>query len=133
MKPHDHYPASLQSRNGPDGLFWLLAGVFLILLITGAVCRLPVLLIIDFAIGGAAIFRLLSRDIPARKREDRLFLALITARHLHAALRKRRQKKRGEFFTSCPACGAKLKIKRTKGDFAVTCPRCQTRFRLHIR
>lgn len=134
MPKDEHlYDEKLRGRNGPDGLFFFLCGVFLLLFLLGVLLRNAVLLLCDFPIAAWLIFRLLSRNLPARKRENRIFFAVISCRHLRRALRARQRKKRGEFFSTCPACGARLKIRRRKGDFLVTCPRCQTRFRLHIR
>lgn len=133
QKDGQRYEEKLCGRNGPDGFFFFLGGLFLLVLLLGILFRNLILLLCDFPIGGLLLFRLLSRNLPARKRENRIFLSIVTLKPLRLAIAARQRKKRGEFFSTCPACGAKLKIRRQKGAFLVTCPRCNTKFHLHIR
>ena len=76
-----------------------------------------------------AFFRMYSRNIPARRRENDRFLTIT------APIRSRVRKSKNAFrdrkthrFFACPACRNTLRVPRGRGKIQITCPRCGERF-----
>lgn len=68
------------------------------------------------------IFRMLSRNIVKRRRENDKFCGFFK-------LRKSKFKDRKtHVYRKCPSCKAILRLPRAKGKHAVVCPRCKHRF-----
>ena len=74
-------------------------------------------------------YRMLSRDIQKRYRENEKYLAAT------AKLRQRfnREKsmmnqRKTHHIYSCPGCGQKIRIPRGKGKIEIECPKCHTKF-----
>lgn len=82
---------------------WLLIGLFLQLL--------------SYAAFGWMVFRALSRNIPARQRENRMldqYLCRLTDR-------KNR-------YYRCPQCRQTVRVPRGKGKICIKCPKCGEKF-----
>lgn len=81
------------------------------------------------------LFRLLSRNLPARQGEARRFqFFLQRTSQSRGRLRQTWPRlKNGEWwrehrqykFVRCPYCSARLRLPRGKGKLVITCPRCQ--------
>jgi len=75
------------------------------------------------------LFRMYSRNIPARRRENDRFLTITAP--IRSRLRKIknafRDRKTHRFF-ACPACRNTLRVPRKRGKIQITCPRCGERF-----
>ena len=85
--------------------------------------------IISYALLVLAIFRMLSRNITARRKENDAFI-----RHwwplkikLKRAWVNRKQRKTHKFI-KCPGCGNTLRVPKGKGNLQITCPKCGERF-----
>ena len=80
-----------------------------------------------------AIFRSLSRNIAARRRENDTYLRV--KRRLFG--RKPRSKlppdTADHVFRACTHCRAVLRLPRERGKHTVKCPRCQKRFRVRVK
>ena len=82
-----------------------------------------------------AIFRCMSRNIPARRRENERYLAM------KARFRsKNKPASKASFmdtaqhiFRQCPYCKATLRLPRQKGKHIVKCPRCSKSFTVKVR
>ena len=78
---------------------------------------------------GWAVFRMLSRNIAARQRENRAFVgffARITG--WFSKKRRRMQDKKTHRFFACPQCKQTVRVPKGKGKIEITCPRCHTTF-----
>ena len=73
-----------------------------------------------------ALYRLFSRNVPQRQRENERFLELLKQ---PGAARERRRKKaadRGALVrVECEECGQGLSVPKGKGTIRVVCPKCQ--------
>lgn len=80
-----------------------------------------------------AIFRILSRNVDARRRENvewvkRWSPVEIKMRRKYSSM-KERQEGRGEYkFFTCEKCGQTMKVPKGKGKIRVTCPKCRAEF-----
>ena len=75
------------------------------------------------------LFRMLSRNIGARRREEVYFLNL--GSRIQTNLRGRYQRyqlRKTHKFFRCTGCGNWLRVPRGKGKIQITCPRCGQRF-----
>lgn len=75
------------------------------------------------------IFRLFSKNISARRRENELFLSVLRKIKSPFTLFKNRIKDRKtHIYRKCPHCKAVLRLPKKKGKNSVICPRCRERF-----
>ncbi len=116
----------------PDFLFAFLLFALASLLILGAVFKSIWLLLIGILIAVYLFFRIFSRNLPARIRENEIFCHIFFALPRAIGRLFRRPDKK-HVHAHCPSCGATLRLEKKKGDFTVTCPRCGARFPIHIR
>lgn len=80
-----------------------------------------------------SVFRMLSRNIVARSRENRRFLSIKNGFKKFFWLRKQMWKDRKtHVYKKCPHCKSVLRLPRRKGDHGVTCPKCKKVFRVKI-
>ena len=76
-----------------------------------------------------ALFRILSRNLPARQRENARFVTALPRLRSRLTAWRERQKHRKDYkFYRCAGCGNWLRVPRGKGRIQITCPRCGHRF-----
>ncbi len=119
-------------RNGPDALFFFLLLLSLLAALFGAIFWKIGLLALAIFLMALSLYRLLSRNLPRRHRENRLFLSVITCSHLRRAIREKKEKNNPYLYCTCPSCSSRLRLARKSGDFTVTCAACKYRFSIHI-
>ena len=122
----------LPGRNGPDALFFCMLFLALVLALLGALLFEIPLLAASLLLMGLCLFRLLSRTLPRRHRENRIFLSLVTLSRLRRAIAERKEKNNPYLYCTCPSCGSRLRLAKQSGDFTVTCAACKYRFSIHI-
>ena len=85
--------------------------------------------LLALALFGYTIFRVLSRNVAKRQRENYWLIRTFgDLRAKYADHRARHaQSKQYKFFT-CPSCKNRLRVPRGKGKVQITCPRCGQRF-----
>lgn len=77
----------------------------------------PILYLLMLALLGFGIFRMLSRNIYARQKENRKF------RQLWSCLTDRKNR-----YFRCPKCKQTVRVPRKRGKINITCPKCGNRF-----
>lgn len=77
----------------------------------------PLLYFLMLALLGFGIFRMLSRNIYARQKENRKF------RQLWTCLKDRKNR-----YFHCPKCKQMVRVPRGRGKINITCPKCGERF-----
>ena len=77
----------------------------------------PILYLLMLALLGFGIFRMLSRNIYARQKENRKF------RQLWTCLTDRKNR-----YFRCPRCKQTVRVPRKRGKINITCPKCGERF-----
>ena len=112
----------MMGRYGSDQLNLALLGLSILMMVLGAVlgmwfrwaqvfnylCYVPLVW---------CIFRLYSRNIAARRRENQAFLGFFQW------LRDREHR-----YFHCPKCGQMVRVPRGRGRINIRCPRCSERF-----
>lgn len=119
----------MQGRYGVDdlGQFLMLSSV-LMLLVSLFDSNLILMLVGCFLLV-YAYFRVFSRNLTARRRENMGFLSAkesfrfkMQTWKLHRSMRKTHK------YYKCKKCGQKLRVPKGKGKIEVTCPRCGEKF-----
>ena len=83
--------------------------------------RLPLvdlaLTFLSYVLMGWAIFRMLSRNIYKRYRENRKYLQFVE-----------QLKDRDHRYFDCPRCHQPVRVPKGKGKIEITCPKCKEKF-----
>ena len=141
MRPPFRYRLArfFMGRNGPDTLYYILFALSLVFLILSSVffenlvCRVlfPALYLLTV---GYAIFRLFSRNLVKRQRENaavRRFFGILLRPFRRTYFRIRDRKT--HVFRKCPHCNATLRLARVPGEHIVRCPACHERFPVKVK
>ena len=106
----------MYGRYGADqlGMALLVGGMVLMLL--GTFLWQPAV-ILAYVVLFYYIFRVYSKNIPQRRKENAWFLRLT------APVRDRQHR-----YYRCPGCRQSVRVPRGKGRIAITCPKCRRRF-----
>lgn len=107
----------MYGRYGSDKLSAFLLIVGLVLCLVSSFSRLYFLGYLAYLPLIWAIFRMYSRNIYARQRENQKFLQIFVR------LRDRRNR-----YFSCPRCHQAVRVPRGKGRIVIRCPSCGERF-----
>lgn len=88
-----------------------------------------VLIGIETALYFYLIFRLFSRNIYARQKENRAFLGFFGKLRSHFKLQRDRIKDfKTHRYKKCPKCRVVLRLPAKRGRHTVVCPKCSERF-----
>lgn len=128
MKKRSFLPSHFQ----PDALFWTLAGIFVSLTVWGGIFSSLVLLLAAVLFAALTVFRFFSGNYPARQKENRVFLRVVTA-PVRGVMWLAEKCDRRHYRFRCPGCSAALRAPRKKGTHTVTCPECGMKIPLDIR
>ncbi len=117
-------------RRGSDQLGLALVITSLVLSLLASVFRLGILSLLSTGIWFYALFRMFSKNIPARDRENRWFMSKYTPVMIGARQARARFKNRKIYlYYHCPNCRAWLKLPRNIGEKTVTCGKCGAIFK----
>ena len=89
--------------------------------------------VLSLSVVGYFLFRMFSKNIPARKAENDAFCMFFRAIGSFFRYNFRRIKNIGKArYRKCPKCSAKLRLPINRGNHSVVCPRCKERFEVRI-
>ena len=128
----------LQGRYGRDSVTYLLIGLAVLFMILSWFPKLWYFYFISLAMLALSILRSLSRNFPARERENRAFLKIVDwfKKVFHeissfVSTRKRMWRERNTHsYYRCPKCGVYVRVpKPPKGKkIQITCSHCYNQF-----
>lgn len=113
---------------GADSLGKALMWSYLILLFLGALLGLPILMYPALLIFVYYMYRVFSRNITARQKENTAFVRCWSK----LALPFKRIKDKEHVYRRCPHCRATVRLPKKKGKHTVCCPACHTDFGVKI-
>lgn len=121
----------MYGRNGADQLGLALIWAAIILDIVGMLLKKSALLsgiisIITTAMVLLAVYRVFSRNLEKRRRENARFLEKIwwPIKRRFSSGRQQRMDKEHKYFT-CPGCKTVCRVPVGKGRIVITCPKCR--------
>lgn len=113
-------------RYGTDQLSMAMLALFLISLVCSGFITSPVWSIAELVLIVVMYFRIFSRNIPKRTKENESFMKLWRPAQKWFKVRRNRFKSRKEYrYYKCPSCKNTLKVPRGKGEITITCPVCK--------
>ncbi len=119
-------------RNGPDALSMASSLTACLLLVVSMLLggtASSVLWLLALVVLGWSYFRILSRNVTRRQRENQRFLSGIAPlTRWFRRLRTRRRQKNLYCFFRCPQCGTVLRVPKGKGHLRITCKSCHHTF-----
>ena len=117
----DHFRNFMMGRYGQDQLGTAMFAVgfaFTILgMVFGRYTWSMTFSIISWILLLWCIFRMYSKNISARSRENKWFLGIFSA-----------AKDRQHCYFRCPGCRQKVRVPRGRGKISITCPKCCNKF-----
>lgn len=123
----------MQGRYGIDNLFFVLFALAAVLSLVNSFARWWLLQIIVDVILIYAFYRVLSRNIDARRRENRFFDNLKSKMQARRNLYRQRKADWNHVYKKCPQCKAVLRLPRRKGKHSTVCPKCNKEFKVTVR
>ncbi len=138
MRLRDKIARFFWGRNGVDGLYYGLFGLFIILWMLQLIFRdsaslAAVFGLLSTVVIAVMIFRSLSRNIAARRRENQVFMSFFVRIKNFFVLMKNKIRDRRDFvYKKCPSCKATLRLPKKKGEHTVRCPKCGNRFGVKV-
>lgn len=118
-----------RGRNGADELSSACTNVAVLLVVIDLFAHTTVLSVIALVMLGYSWFRITSKDVMARGRENSRVMSAAgpVVAFLANPVAYVREVKDYVHLT-CPSCGQRVRIPRGKGKVRITCPKCHTRF-----
>lgn len=119
----------MMGRYGTDTLNRHLIVLWLVLAIVNAFLHSLVVYIGELILCFATFFRMLSKNVVKRQRENASYYRLMqkwkrSFRHIAVRFRERKTTR----FFKCPSCSAPIRMPRKVGRFNIRCQKCGTTF-----
>ena len=124
----------LYGRYGMDELYQFNMVVYLILFVINMFLNSMILFLIEMFIISITFYRLFSKNIKQRKRENQFYLDIKNSIKKSLDLVGRRWKDRNtHMYKKCIHCKTTLRLPLKKGLHTVKCPNCKKRFEVKCR
>lgn len=130
----------MYGRYGIDQLYKALFCIYLIIMLLGIILGrtvdmkiYSVVSVIDLAIIVYTFYRVFSKKIDKRRKENEKWLSLINSIKKRFRISKDRWKfRKTHIFRKCPCCKSVLRLKKIKGSHNVSCPNCKNNFKIKV-
>ena len=123
----------MAGRYGIDKLFYVLLGLSIVLAFVNCFIHSYIIQILVYGTEVYAVFRVLSRNIAARSKENRAIMGWLER------IRKKAEQKRAQkadtlhIYKKCPKCHATLRLPHRVGKHKVVCPKCNFEFEVKVK
>ncbi len=118
----------MYGRYGSDQLNICLVVSYLVLYFLSAIFRSQIFHMLSLAVVGVCLFRTLSRNYPARRKENAQFLKIAGPALSWLRTKRCMMKDHDHRYFRCPKCGQQLRVPKGKGNITVSCRSCGNRF-----
>ena len=120
-------------RYGPDQLGNFMMWTYIILLVINIFTQSLLIYTAALILMFLTFFRMFSRNISARNKENLKFFAIKKKFTSFFKLQSDRTRDmRTKVYKKCPSCKAIVRLPRKSGKHAVVCPSCRNRFSVKI-
>lgn len=123
----------MSGRYGTDDLTYALLILGALLSFINIIIRSVILQLLVYAVIIYAVFRVLSRNLEARRKENRFFNEKINIFKNKIELYKSRKNDKFHVYKKCPFCKAVLRLPHRVGKHTTVCPRCNKEFKVNVR
>lgn len=124
----------LYGRYGMDELYQFNMVVYLVLFVFNIFFNSMILFWIEMIIIVFSFYRLFSKNIKQRKKENQVYLNIKNSIKKYFELLKRKWKDRNtHMYKKCIHCKTVLRLPLKKGTHTVKCPNCKKRFEVKCR
>lgn len=117
----------MAGRYGNDECNRFLLVIGLVLLVVAQLIDVEALAIIPMAILGLVYFRMLSRNVYARRAENQKFMVFWRPYGQKLSGVRARHADRTHRYFKCKTCKRTLRVPRGKGKIEITCPHCRVK------
>lgn len=120
-------------RNGFDALSQVVYFLGLVLFVVQWFVKTPILYYLSWGCLIYGLFRVFSKNIAARQKENQAFLGLFAGLGRRWNLLKRQWKDRKTHrYFSCPSCHQTVRVPKHPGKVKIHCPRCGNSFEVRM-
>lgn len=118
----------MAGRNGIDSFSQTLFIAALVLIVFAMFTGNAASELLGIAVFGYSYFRVLSRNIAARSRENRKYLDLTRNWRNRFQSAKNTDREHKIFVCTNTSCSQKIRVPKGKGNIEITCPKCGNKF-----
>ena len=123
----------MSGRYGNDNLNYTVYGVAVALAVINIFLRFRSIQLVVYFLMFYGIFRTFSRNIEARRRENRWFNNKVGFIKQRKDLYYQRKNDRYHVYRKCPECRAVLRLPHRIGTHTTVCPRCSKEFKVKVK
>lgn len=119
----------MYGRYGTDMLSFVLVIAGFVVYLIYIPTRFFPLYLLSLGFYGISLFRTLSKNIPARQKENAKFISLWwKIKNRFIGFRADMEERKVYKHLKCPKCGQKIRIPRGRGKVEIRCPKCSEKF-----
>ena len=123
----------MSGRYGTDQFFYAIIASAVVLSFINLFFRSFIIQLLVYALVGYAFFRVLSRNLDARRRENYWFREKLAFLKRKKEVYDQRQADKCHVYKKCPSCKAILRLPHRIGKHKTVCPRCNKEFTVRVR
>lgn len=140
----ERFAEFMYGRNGIDALYHFLFWTIIALTLLNLFLKNSVISCIEILIFIYAIFRVLSRNVYRRQKENQIFLSMVSkirrflSKIKHkitsnlSLIKSKWRDRKTHVYKKCPKCKNTLRLPKIKGKHTAACPCCDNRFDVRI-
>ena len=133
MKFRERFIRFWYGRNGADQLYQLMMWISLILATGNLFVQSWILNVAVLLLIGLATYRLLSKNLYRRQKENLFYLGVLSkVKGWLKLLKNRFRDRKTHVYRKCPNCKNMLRLPKIKGAHTVCCPCCSNRFGINV-
>jgi hypothetical protein len=123
----------MYGRNGVDGLGYAAMALYFLVFAVNSFVNTVYLTIAGFLIVVWAFFRILSKNVARRRRENEIFMrAFNKVKAFFKKTARRLKDIKTHRYRTCPGCKVTLRLPLKRGTNTVVCPRCKARVKVRV-
>lgn len=122
----------MQGRYGVDEFYNFLLIFYLVLVLVNCFVHSSLLYLFSIALLVYGAFRVFSKNIGARQKENAKFLIIKRRVSDKLSIIKKRVSDKEHVYRTCPHCKATLRFPKKKGTHDAVCPRCKNSLKIKI-